>query len=341
MAIFSFSYFSSLEKHLEFFMPEDSLDYVALPGKEPQFLPKEDKGLEEIKLVFGGDVMLARHVQTIQENLNDYTSAWKDVSKLLNSADIAVVNLESPFAENPPYPREGFVFRARPENIIGMKFAGVDLVNLANNHFGNAGIEGMKYTFKILNDNDINYIGAGQNEDEAYQAKIIEIKNKKIGFLAQTYNAGYAASVSKPGVAVYDLKKLKEAITSLEHKVDFLIVQFHGGQEYTHQPNSQQVLFAHTAIDAGADLVIGHHPHWIQDIEKYKGKYIFYSLGNLIFDQNWSRKTSEGLLVKVILNDGLDFELLPVLIEDNYKPRLVPKDLIKSFSQIKISDVLN
>lgn len=144
--------------------------------------------------------------------------------------------------------------------------------------------------------------------------------------MGQTYNVGYKATGLKPGVAVYNLEKLKKEIKSLRNKVDFLIVQFHGGREYTYQPNREQVLFAHAAIDAGADLVIGHHPHWIQTIEKYKGKYIFYSLGNLIFDQNWSQKTKEGLLVKVVFGDNLSFKLLPVIIKENFQPVLVDKE---------------
>lgn len=281
---------------------------------------------QSIELIFGGDVMLARHVQTIQAGLNDYSDAWQNIAEVLRRADLAVINLESPIINTPPYPREGFIFRARPENISGLKFAGVDLVNLANNHFGNAGQEGMEYTFNILKDNNIDYFGAGRNEAEAYQAKIIKVKTKKFGFLGQTYNVGYKATGLKPGVAVYNLEKLKKEIKSLRNKVDFLIVQFHGGREYTYQPNREQVLFAHAAIDAGADLVIGHHPHWIQTIEKYKGKYIFYSLGNLIFDQNWSQKTKEGLLVKVVFGDNLSFKLLPVIIKENFQPVLVDKE---------------
>jgi len=290
---------------------------------EPVAPKKNDQSIE---LIFGGDVMLARHVQAIQAGLNDYSAAWRNIAEVLQSADLAIVNLESPIINKPPYPGEGFIFRARPENIESLKSAGVDLVNLANNHFGNAGREGMEYTFKILKDNHIDYVGAGRNEAEAYQAKVIEIKNKKIGFLGQTYDVGYGVTTQNPGVAVYDLERLKQILSSLTGEVDFLVVQFHGGREYTHKPSSQQVMFAHTAIDNGADLVIGHHPHWIQTIEKYKGKYIFYSLGNLIFDQNWSKKTSEGLLVKVIMDRNLNFELLPVFIKDNFQPFLVDKD---------------
>ncbi len=294
---------------------------VLLPA--PVAPVENDRGIE---LIFGGDVMLARHVQTIQAGLNDYSAAWQNIAEVLRSADLAIVNLESPFINKPPYPGEGFIFRSRPENIKGLKFAGVDLVNLANNHFGNAGREGMEYTFNILNDNNIDYFGAGDNEIQAYQAKVIKIKNKKIGFLAQTYDVGYGATSLKPGVAVYNLEKLKKEIKFLKDKVDFLIIQFHGGQEYTYKPNYKQVLFAHTAIDAGADLVIGHHPHWIQTIEKYRGRYIFYSLGNLIFDQNWSQKTKEGLLVKVVLGDNLSFELLPLVIKENFQPILVDEE---------------
>lgn len=284
----------------------------------------EKKALEKSAvLFFGGDVMLARNVQTIQENLTDYKSAWKNIFKEMSRADLAVINLESPFSPRGPYPDAGFIFRARPENMLGLKQAGIDVVNLANNHFGNAGLEGMNYTFDFLTENKIVYTGAGRDEAEAFRAKLVEVKDLKIAFLSQGYDAGSASGENQPGIAFTDLEKLTEEINKIRDQADLVIVQFHGGVEYTHQPNKEQVLFAHKAVDAGADLVIGHHPHWVQEIEKYQGRYIFYSLGNLIFDQNWSQKTSEGLVVGINIKNGLidSFDLKPVVIENNYQPR--------------------
>lgn len=275
-------------------------------------------------LIFGGDVMLSRHVQTQQEKYKSYLSAWENIYKDFESADLAVINLESPFAPSSPYPTEGMTFRAKPDNILGLKKAGIDAVHLANNHFGNAGLVGMKYTWQLLTDNNIVYVGAGKNSNDAYQGKIVDINGWRVGLVGQSYDVPwYAVGENSPGIAVYDLEKLRTAIANLKNEqVDFIIAMFHGGIEYTTKPNQEQINFAHTAIEAGADLVIGHHPHWIQDAEEYQGKYIFYSLGNLIFDQNWSTETSQGLVVSLLVEDNNIKKIIlkPVIIEENFRP---------------------
>ncbi len=284
----------------------------------------------EYILVFGGDVMLARHVQEIQEQKGSFVCAFAGIADYFSQADLAVVNLESPLTDKGPYPRAGFIFKAKPENIAGLKAAGIDAVFLANNHFGNAGLYGMDFTFQFLSGHGIEFVGAGQNKSEAYQGKIVTVGDLQVGLINQSYNVPYyAATDKKPGIAVLNLKQLEQEILASKNKgADIIVASLHGGIEYVRYPNQEQIAFAHTAIDAGADVVIGHHPHWIQTIEKYKGKYIFYSLGNLIFDQNWSRETSEGLVVAVKVKDKkiVGFELKPVIIEDNFRPRFASRE---------------
>ncbi len=279
----------------------------------------------EYILVFGGDVMLARHVQEKQMEKGSFTCAFSGIADYFSRADLAVVNLESPLTDQGPYPRAGFIFKARPENIAGLKAAGIDAVFLANNHFGNAGLYGMDFTFQFLSGQGIEFVGAGQNKSQAYQGKIVTVGDLQVGLINQSYNVPYYAATDKrPGIAVLDLERLEQEILALKNKgADIIVASLHGGVEYVRDPNQEQIAFAHTAIDAGADVVIGHHPHWIQTIEKYKGKYIFYSLGNLIFDQNWSQETSEGLVVAVKIKNKeiAGFELKPVIIEDNFRPR--------------------
>lgn len=278
---------------------------------------------QKTTLLFGGDVMLARHVQVLQEAYGTTTAAWRDVAAITRAADVSVVNLESPFSPTPPYPTEGFVFKTKPEAVDGLRFADIDAVVLANNHFGNAGVEGMQYTFDHLRANRIEYTGAGNSAQQAYAGIILRTPNATVGLVAQTYAALDQATDTTPGVAAYDPVLLTQAITQLRTQgADIIVAQFHGGTEYVREANWQQQEFAHTAIDAGADIVIGHHPHWIQEIEIYKGKYIIYSLGNLIFDQNWSHKTTQGMVVQLsVSNKRLDaVELVPITIEENYKP---------------------
>jgi poly-gamma-glutamate synthesis protein (capsule biosynthesis protein) len=161
----------------------------------------------------------------------------------------------------------------------------------------------------------------------------MEAGGLKIGFIAASYS-----SINDNGkkrnnnvARIQDLDRLREAIGTLKTKVDYLVVSMHAGTEYTHQPNEAQQTFARAAIEAGADMIIGHHPHWVQRIEKYQGRYIFYSLGNFIFDQEWSRETKEGLVLKINLRRAAgvsdhrlrtQVELVPIVIENFSTPRL-------------------
>ncbi len=302
-----------------------STNSSAVSQQKKPIISNRQKMLNQYTLVFGGDVMLARHVQEKQMEKGSFACAFSNIADYFSRADLAVVNLESPLTDKGPYPRAGFIFKAREENIAGLKSAGIDAVFLANNHFGDAGSYGMDFTFQFLSGEGIEFVGAGQNKSEAYQGKIIKVGNLRVGLVNQSYNVPYYAATDKrPGIAVLDLERLEQEIVALKNKgADIIIASLHGGIEYVRHPNQDQIVFARTAIEAGADLVIGHHPHWIQTIEKYRGKYIFYSLGNLIFDQNWSQETSEGLVVAVKVKDKkiTGFELKPVIIEDNFRPR--------------------
>ena len=128
-----------------------------------------------------------------------------------------------------------------------------------------------------------------------------------------------------------DLLKLKNDIAKLKPQVDLVVIMMHAGVEYTNQPNTQQKQFAHTAIDAGADLVIGHHPHWVQVTEIYQGKPILYSLGNLVFDQMWSKETAEGALAQITIVDKsiTGIKIIPIEIKD-YGQATVATGKIKS-----------
>jgi poly-gamma-glutamate synthesis protein (capsule biosynthesis protein) len=303
-----------------FFVPEVLKNYNTLKSTQV-----ETRQAATHTLIFGGDVMLARHVQVLQEREGGYETAWEHIKDEFAIADLAVINLESPFVTSGPYPTEGFVFRTKPENIIGLVESGIDVVQLANNHFGNAGEQGMTDTFSLLEKEKIVYVGAGTSTLAAQQGKIIEVSGKKIGLVAQSYDVSwYKATSKKSGIATLDVFALTEQIENLRKQgADFIVAMFHGGIEYVREPNADQMNFAHAAIDAGADVVIGHHPHWIQNMEEYKGKYIFYSLGNLIFDQDWSQETSEGLVVKLEIDSANNVQVFlhPVIIENNFKPR--------------------
>ena len=219
------------------------------------------------------------------------------------------------------------VFRADPELAKTMKSYNFSVLSLANNHTMNFGGSGMLDTLEALRLAGISAAGAGANQEEALSPVYLEAKGLRFAFLA--YNdidvvpPSYEAGDDSPGTAFMNINNLEEGISLAKQQADFVIVSMHSGREYESQHSQRQEEFARAAIDYGAELVLGHHPHVIQDYEMYKGKYIFYSLGNFIFDQMWSQDTKEGLGVMFQFNDRgvVDFELQPFLIQDYSQPR--------------------
>lgn len=272
-------------------------------------------------LMFGGDVMLSRVVNQKSIKYKDWAWPFAKVSSTLAAADLTIVNLESPFTigNNHLVKTGSFSFNADPQSIAGLTTAGIDVVSLANNHTINQGQKGIKDTQKLLTSSSIAFTGAGLNEAQARTPVIEDINGAKIGFLAYAYPDDYSiAGTSTAGLANMDLVKLKNDISKLKTQADLVVIMMHAGIEYTNQPNAQQKQFAHTAIEAGADLVIGHHPHWVQVTEIYQGKPILYSLGNLVFDQMWSKETAEGALAEVTVVDKIitGVKIIPIEIKD-------------------------
>ncbi|MCX6807041.1 MAG: CapA family protein [Candidatus Berkelbacteria bacterium] len=293
---------------------------------------ESQKQNEEISNTFiaVGDIMLSRHVGEKIRIKNDPKAPFLNTGKILNSADITFGNLESPFDNQGPRVTEGMVFKAEPETIEGLKYAGFDILSLANNHFGNRGTRGMDYTFNLLKENNIEYIGAGQNSTQAAKAKFIDKNGIKFAFLgyddmsASITPDSYKALATKPGVNPLDEDQLKKDIKDAKKKADIVIVSFHWGTEYQQTPSDRQKTVGRMAIDYGASLVIGHHPHVTQPYEKYKEGYIFYSLGNFIFDQMWSEKTKKGEIAKITFkNKKIEkAEAIPITIYDYYLPKV-------------------
>lgn len=283
---------------------------------------------EEISIVAVGDILLSRNVgKRMDEKGVKYP--FLKTFQVIQAADLALANLESPFGEKGEKVREGTVFKAEPEYLEGPKSAGFDAFSLANNHFGDQGTAGMVYTFKLLKENSIYYFGAGNNFAEAHTPYLTEIKSTRIAILG--YNdsdvvpASYQATPNKPGSAFMNIEQLKKDLKTAKENADFVIVSIHSGTEYTPNPNQSQQNFAKAALENGADLLIGHHPHVVQAIDYHQNKFIFYSLGNFVFDQMWSQETREGLILrlKISLNQVVEAELLPVLISDFSQPEVI------------------
>lgn len=296
-------------------------------------VPLYSKESKPILLIFAGDIMLDRGVE---ESVNKYgKDDWKfpflKIADTLREADILFGNLEGPISDKGVRVGSIYSFRAEPEVIEGLKFAGFDILSVSNNHILDYGRLAMEDTFLRLKKAEIDYVGGGFNEEEAYSPIIKEInpirKSKisngasgtKIAFLAYT-NLGtsyWSAKGNRPGIAWLTKESLEKGVKETKEKADLVIVSMHFGEEYQSQPNQEQKYFVKLAIDSGANLVIGHHPHIIQPVEKYNEGYIAYSLGNFVFDQVFSEKTMKGLLLKVLVKDGKIKELIPIEIEIN------------------------
>ena len=276
-----------------------------------------------------GDMQLSRQVATkINQNGPDYPFA--KIKNTIHSSNILMGNLESPFTlDNANTDSNTMIFGAETKTVKGLRNAGFNLLNLANNHFSNQGKDGMDLTFKTLADNNIDYFGAGTDFDSAHKPFVKKVGDIKIAFLGYTDKdvlpANSIPNSDTPGVAVMDIDQAKIDIAKAKTQADMVIISMHSGTEYTPNPNQKQIEFAHAAIDSGADLVLGHHPHVVQAIEKYKGKKIFYSLGNFIFDQAWSKETQEGLIIKLTFTNTsiTNTELMPIKIENWCQPRLL------------------
>lgn len=300
-----------------------------------EFLTQKKKlpqASEEVSLVAVGDISYSRGVERIVKKQNDINYPFLKIQDYLKSADLVFGNLETPITQGPEIPDFEMIFRSNPGTEQALKQAGFFILSLANNHTPNFGEKGLKDTFNFLQNAGIKYAGAGKNEQEAYQPVYIEKKGIKFAFLA--YNdtdvvpAFYEATSDHAGTAFMRIDKMTEAVKEAKHKADFVIISMHAGIEYAGKPNNSQMNFAHAAIDAGADLVIGHHPHVVQALENYKGKYIFYSLGNFVFDQPQSEETKEGLAVKVYFaKNGINkISLLPVVMENLAQPEMADKN---------------
>jgi poly-gamma-glutamate synthesis protein (capsule biosynthesis protein) len=297
-----------------------------------QVLKTPENFSKEISLILVGDIMLDRGIKIMMVKNKDWKFPFLKIADELKKANILFGNLEGPISDKGRKVGSIYSFRHDPKSIEGLTFAGFNVISLANNHVLDYTREALEDTFLRLKKAGIDYVGAGLNENEAFSPIIKEIQGTKIGFLAYT-NLGpesWRATEKNSGIAWVsesDFEKIKEDIKKAKEKVDVLIVSLHSGQEYKKEPDQFQIKFSRMAIDAGADIIVGHHPHVIQPNEKYKNGYIFYSLGNFVFDQNFSKETMEGEIVKVLIENNKIKEAIPINIKINelFQPEIENK----------------
>ncbi len=249
------------------------------------------------------------------------------VRDLVSGADIAIANFENPAPDKYRFHAHGTVFSANPAYIAGLAKAGIDWVSLANNHIGDAGRTGILQTMANLDKRGILHSGAGKNTTDAHKPALLEAGGQTIAILGyDTIAAYYAAGASTPGSARMTSATLKADVAAARKAgADIVIVFPHWGIEYKATPTASQKRLAHAAIDAGADLVIGNHPHWAEAMEVYKGKPIWYALGNFVFDQTWSEPTMEGITLELTFNgtELVQVRMRPHLILGRAQPNFM------------------
>lgn len=273
---------------------------VSCEQSPPPRHSQQDREAPFNRLLFAGDVMLSRSVRREILAAHDPALPFRKVAPLMAAADIAFVNLESPFSDRGPYYDGGLIFHAAPETIAGLQLAGVDIASTANNHSRDCGAHGVAFTVSWLRSHGIEPLGSSESEQRTHRGVILTRHGVRFGFLGYTYdqqNGNWRDIDTR--IALTDVPTVCRDVAALRKRADVVIVSMHNGIEYMPKPTQAQIAFAHAAIDAGATLVIGHHPHVVQPEENYHNGLIFYSLGNFVFDQYQREATQQGEIVEV------------------------------------------
>ncbi|WP_160719050.1 CapA family protein [Bacillus sp. USDA818B3_A] len=274
-----------------------------------------------IRLSFAGDAMMDWSVkETIKQKGPDYP--FVQIKEELQSSDLSVVNLETSITSGGTKQGKQYTFRSDPIALTGLKNAGFQLVSLANNHSLDYGQTGFTDTLANLHQYQLDYVGGGHNREEAYKAGTYSLNGKTVKILAFSKvlpDYSWVATDSKPGLANgYDLNLIEKTIQIEKADADFLFVFIHWGVEKNRTPEPFQREWARGIIDAGADGVIGSHPHVLQGFEYYKNKPIAYSLGNFLFpDYIKGNAAQTGILHLDLDENHIKMTFVPFLISQD------------------------
>lgn len=278
-----------------------------------------------------GDLMLGGSAESYLETLG-YDYPFIPTRHLLAAADITIGNLETALTRRGEMLIEKkYRFRNPGDKVApALKSAGFDIVSLANNHTLDYGYEGLRDSFSALEQAGIAHHGAGLNLTEARRPALFTLENGlKVGFLAysNTYPEEFWATASRPGTAFGHEQHVRADVSKLKKAVDTVVVSFHWGREGETDLQPYQIALAHAAIDSGADLVLGHHPHIVQAVEEYRGGLILYSLGNFVFG-SFSNRVQYSVIANIHFNNGRydRLEMIPVNV-NNFQVYFQPQIL--------------
>jgi poly-gamma-glutamate capsule biosynthesis protein CapA/YwtB (metallophosphatase superfamily) len=311
---------------------------------------RESENDSIIHLAAVGDISLDR---TLGEVLSrgDLQFPFSAVAEQLQEADISVGNFESALGESGIPQQKSYTFRAPPKAATSLALGGFDILSLANNHGMDYGEIALIEAISLLEQQGLSTVGAGENNALAYSPQIMEVNGLKTAFFGYANVpvegggfdvASWTAGIDKPGIAWAEPQIVANNITAIRDQVDLIVILLHSGIEYLPTPSETQKSIAHTAIDAGADLVIGHHAHILQGIEYYKDGVIIYGTGNFAFDINGP---PESAIYHIWLDrDGVrEIALDPVIVQPGGKPRLADNSEAKQIRKqvYQLTDQLN
>lgn len=284
-----------------------------------------------------GDIMLARRVGARLAGDGDFAAALRPTATRLAGADLTVGNLEGTLSRLGRPRQGGDSFGADPRVRRGLRLAGFDVLSLANNHSGDFGPASLIETVRRVRDAGIVPVGAGANLAEARQPAVVARNGVRFGVIAfDAIGETPAALAQQPGafrlrmqprtgpLVPGDLDRVLDSVRGLRPRVDVLMVLPHWGTQYTTRTVADQRRVGRALVDAGADIVVGGHPHWVQGVEIHRGAPIAYSLGNYVFDMDFSRETQEGAFLELVFwgHELKAAEFVPVRIGADFAPRV-------------------
>lgn len=293
------------------------------------------EGLVTITAV--GDIRLDGYIAAkVHERGFDFP--FKNVRDIFDLSDITYGNLECVLSLQGEPVEKAYVFCAEPEMVEVLTTAGFDIMDLANNHSGDYGTDAFIETMRVLRTNGISYTGAGMNIRESREPVLLKKNGLTVAFLSysNTFPKSYWATKEKPGVTPAFLEYISHDVREACHQADSVIVCYHGGDERSDTPKQVQRDIAYTAINAGATMVLGHHPHVLQGIEVYKGKPVVYSLGNFLFLSK-AKECYDTMIVRATVGrDGIQsLEIIPIRISDAFVRTALPKEAERILNTIK------
>lgn len=286
-----------------------------------------------IQLLFTGDIILGRCVYEHQAAQDDFTSAFSRLAPFLRRADLTIGSLDSPLSDvgQPIGCVRTFNLLAPSRSAGGLVYSDFDVVTVAGNHAkdcgsgGRACDEALTDTISNLNGVGIATVGAGDSLAHARAPAIVSVQGVDFAFLGYEDVAPYYhAFDGVPGTAPLEEPFLAEDVADAKARADVVVVLPHWGQEYTSLPTERQIHLARRAVEAGATLVVGNHPHWVQAGERLGPGFVAYALGNFVFDQDWSLETQQGAMLQATFQGSrlVATRFLPVRIDEDYRPAM-------------------